>query len=158
MDWGIEEIDMLKRLYANGLSASQIATELPVNVTRNAVIGKIHRLGLEKRGKKFKLNNPKPRKPRPKSSLLASQWISGGLTIRAPSPINFIDTVLDPLNISFAEIHDGMCKSIANHDMTAPLYCGRFVSEGSHYCGPHRRLYYYPGKRQGAREATLVPA
>ena len=45
MGWTDERVELLKRLWAEGLSASQIARELG-GVTRNAVIGKVHRLGL----------------------------------------------------------------------------------------------------------------
>ncbi|PIR86534.1 GcrA cell cycle regulator, partial [Candidatus Kaiserbacteria bacterium CG10_big_fil_rev_8_21_14_0_10_43_70] len=45
MAWTDERADMLKKLWAEGLSASQIANRLG-SVTRNAVIGKVHRLGL----------------------------------------------------------------------------------------------------------------
>ena len=51
MSWTDERVDTLKRLWGEGLSASQIATQLG-GVSRNAVIGKVHRLGLEGRVKK----------------------------------------------------------------------------------------------------------
>src|SRR3954463_13065323 len=46
--WTDERVERLKKLWADGLSASQIAGELG-GVTRNAVIGKVHRLGLSGR-------------------------------------------------------------------------------------------------------------
>ena len=49
MPWTEERVEILKRLWQEGLSASQIAAELG-GVTRNAVIGKVHRLGLSGRG------------------------------------------------------------------------------------------------------------
>ena len=45
MSWTDERVELLKKLWADGLSASQIASKLG-EVTRNAVIGKVHRLGL----------------------------------------------------------------------------------------------------------------
>ena len=45
MAWTDERVELLKKLWAEGLSASQIAARLG-GVTRNAVIGKAHRLGL----------------------------------------------------------------------------------------------------------------
>ncbi len=48
MSWSDERVDLLKRLWGEGQSASQIAKELG-GVTRNAVIGKVHRLGLSNR-------------------------------------------------------------------------------------------------------------
>jgi GcrA cell cycle regulator len=48
MSWDDGRIERLKKLWSDGLSASQIAAELG-GVTRNAVIGKVHRLGLSNR-------------------------------------------------------------------------------------------------------------
>ena len=48
MSWSEERVEALKTMWAEGKSASQIAKELG-NVTRNAVIGKVHRLGLSNR-------------------------------------------------------------------------------------------------------------
>lgn len=48
MSWTDERVDLLKKMWTEGQSASQIAKELG-GVTRNAVIGKVHRLGLSNR-------------------------------------------------------------------------------------------------------------
>ena len=48
MGWTDERVELLKKLWQDGLSASQIAKQLG-GVTRNAVIGKVHRLGLSGR-------------------------------------------------------------------------------------------------------------
>ncbi|WP_068109466.1 GcrA family cell cycle regulator [Tropicimonas marinistellae] len=48
MSWTEERVETLKRMWSEGQSASQIAKELG-GVTRNAVIGKVHRLGLSNR-------------------------------------------------------------------------------------------------------------
>ena len=48
MSWTDERVELLKKLWGEGQSASQIAKELG-GVTRNAVIGKVHRLGLSNR-------------------------------------------------------------------------------------------------------------
>jgi len=57
MNWTEERVEQLKRLWAEGFSASQIAAQLG-GVTRNAVIGKAHRLKLAGRTK----TQPRPRK------------------------------------------------------------------------------------------------
>ena len=49
--WTDERVETLKKLWMEGLSASQIAGELGEGVTRNAVIGKVHRLKLSARAK-----------------------------------------------------------------------------------------------------------
>ena len=49
MSWTPERVEILKKMWSEGQSASQVAGELG-GVTRNAVIGKVHRLGLSNRG------------------------------------------------------------------------------------------------------------
>ena len=56
MSWTDERIDQLKALWDKGLTASQIAEALG-GVTRNAVIGKAHRLGLKSRPSPVKAND-----------------------------------------------------------------------------------------------------
>jgi GcrA cell cycle regulator len=51
LGWTDERVEILKKLWMEGLSASQIAGELGEGVTRNAVIGKVHRLKLSARAK-----------------------------------------------------------------------------------------------------------
>ncbi|MTI18765.1 GcrA cell cycle regulator [Rhodobacteraceae bacterium RKSG542] len=58
MSWTTERVELLTKLWAEGLSASQIAAELG-NVTRNAVIGKVHRLGLSGRTKSAPAAKPR---------------------------------------------------------------------------------------------------
>ncbi|MGH7935571.1 MAG: GcrA family cell cycle regulator [Chthoniobacterales bacterium] len=62
MSWTDERTEILKKLWADGLSASQIADELG-GMTRNAIIGKAHRLGLPGRAKSPS-SSPRPRKAR----------------------------------------------------------------------------------------------
>jgi len=68
MAWTDERIEQLKKLWENGMTASQIADELG-GVSRNAVIGKAHRLGLQSRPSPVKEKEgkpaPAPRKPAP---------------------------------------------------------------------------------------------
>lgn len=62
MSWTDERVELLKKLWLDGLSASQIAAELSNGITRNAVIGKVHRLGLSGRAKA-----PAPAAARPRA-------------------------------------------------------------------------------------------
>ena len=62
MSWTEERIERLKKLWADGSTASQIAEELG-GVSRNAVIGKAHRLGLEQRPSPVKPGEEKAKKP-----------------------------------------------------------------------------------------------
>ena len=61
--WTDDRVELLKKLWGDGLSASQIAGELG-GITRNAVIGKVHRLGLSGRAKAPSSSVPRQRKPR----------------------------------------------------------------------------------------------
>ena len=47
MSWTDERVELLRQLWLDGRSASQISTQLGHGLTRNAVIGKVHRLGRE---------------------------------------------------------------------------------------------------------------
>ena len=74
MSWTDERIDRLKHLWTNGMTASQIADELG-GVSRNAVIGKAHRLGLQSRPSPVKPNDPvadAPASPRPAAAAPAA--------------------------------------------------------------------------------------
>jgi GcrA cell cycle regulator len=65
MSWTDERIERLKSLWTKGMTASHIADELG-GVSRNAVIGKAHRLGLQSRPSPVKPNEPDP-KPKAKA-------------------------------------------------------------------------------------------
>jgi GcrA cell cycle regulator len=62
MSWTDERIDRLKKMWSQGATASQIADELG-GVSRNAVIGKAHRLGLDARPSPVKPGEEKEKKP-----------------------------------------------------------------------------------------------
>ncbi|WP_127114965.1 GcrA family cell cycle regulator [Shimia sediminis] len=64
MSWTDERVELLKKMWGEGQSASQIAKELG-GVTRNAVIGKVHRLGLSNRATKTDTKPKAEAKPKP---------------------------------------------------------------------------------------------
>ncbi len=67
MSWTDERVETLKKMWGEGQSASQIAKELG-GVTRNAVIGKVHRLGLSNRSSGATAAKPEAKaKPAPKA-------------------------------------------------------------------------------------------
>ena len=73
MSWTDERVEILTKMWAEGNSASQIAKEL-CGVTRNAVIGKVHRLGLSNRATTTTSNKSESKtKSSPKSSSRAKQ-------------------------------------------------------------------------------------
>jgi len=67
MSWTDERIATLTKMWESGATASQIADELG-GVSRNAVIGKAHRLGLKSRPSPVKANEKKPARPKPKAA------------------------------------------------------------------------------------------
>src|SRR5476649_1045832 len=74
MGWTDERVESLKRLWLDGLSASQIAKQLG-GVTRNAVIGKVHRLGLSGRATPSHPSRTTFKAPRPARPVAASPHI-----------------------------------------------------------------------------------
>jgi len=64
MSWTDERVETLKKMWGEGKSASQIAKELG-GITRNAVIGKVHRLGLSNRATAKKPSAPAKEKAKP---------------------------------------------------------------------------------------------
>jgi GcrA cell cycle regulator len=86
LSWTDERIDRLKELWSQGRTASHIAEELG-GVSRNAVIGKAHRLGLQSRPSPVKPNEPAPKakaKPKDRTEALASPEPKA--VAEAPSP------------------------------------------------------------------------
>jgi GcrA cell cycle regulator len=91
MSWTDERIDRLKSMWEKGLTASQIADELG-GVSRNAVIGKAHRLGLKSRPSPVKANetdakpSPAAAKAKPKTAeKIAPRAAAPAQTERAPA-------------------------------------------------------------------------
>ena len=75
MSWTDERVEILTKMWAEGNSASQIAKELG-GVTRNAVIGKVHRLGLSNRATTSTANKSEAKtKSAPKGNSKAKQKV-----------------------------------------------------------------------------------
>ncbi|HYI63817.1 MAG TPA: GcrA family cell cycle regulator [Allosphingosinicella sp.] len=86
MSWTDERIDRLKELWSQGRTASHIADELG-GVSRNAVIGKAHRLGLQSRPSPVKPNEPAPKaKAKAKGKVEAAAPPEPKPMAEAPSP------------------------------------------------------------------------
>lgn len=91
MSWTDERIDQLKAMWEKGMTASQIADELG-GVSRNAVIGKAHRLGLQSRPSPVKANDAPRKKQSARKSVGAASDTAGQATsptaveTRRPAP------------------------------------------------------------------------
>jgi GcrA cell cycle regulator len=157
MGWTDERVELLKKLWSDGLSASQIAAELG-GVTRNAVIGKVHRLGLSGRAKAPSSSVPRQRKARPASPMMrVSRPAARGNTALAHHPLEAYD--LDPApqperleNIipigqrcSLLELSDARCRwPIGDPGAADFFFCGGNPAGDVPYCAYHARIAYQP--------------
>src|SRR6056300_126663 len=101
MAWTDDRVETLKQLWTDGLSASQIARKMG-GVTRNAVIGKVHRLGLSGRASPARVStvrvNTGASRARPSTPSL-----SGGRSQYSGSNINDLKEEVVPEPILSAE-------------------------------------------------------
>ncbi len=87
MSWTDERVETLKKMWGEGQSASQIAKELG-GVTRNAVIGKVHRLGLSNRaGSGGNAASKAPAKEKPAAATAAAKPAPKPAAKAKPAPV-----------------------------------------------------------------------
>jgi GcrA cell cycle regulator len=160
MGWTDERVATLKKLWLDGLSASQIAKQLG-GVTRNAVIGKVHRLGLSGRAAPSQPSRPVFKAPRP-ARPATPQTIPrrtvepvATLTVAAPmvSPPTLPAVLIEePGTATVLTLGAHMCKwPIGDPSSDEFTFCGRRASD-SPYCIEHARVAYQVP--QGKRKAT----
>lgn len=160
MAWTDERVDMLKQYWGQGKSASQIAALLG-DVTRNAVIGKAHRLGLS--GRPSPIRN-RPATPRPKAAKQKRSRAEAPrlATARAAPLIAPAEPPPPPLNgtgVSLAELTEKMCRW-PNGDPREPgfHFCGHEVHPGSSYCPYHTaEAYQKPARKEDRKPAVAQP-
>ncbi len=151
LTWSDDRVEQLKKLWEAGLSASQIAAELG-NVTRNAVIGKVHRLGLSRRAKSPPSAAPRQRKPRPAQQMMRVT-VSRGNTALAHAfeveleadPIAHDNVVPMSQRLSLLELSEATCHWPVG-DPSSPdfFFCGGKALGGLPYCAHHSRVAYQP--------------
>src|ERR1700721_1994104 len=133
LTWTEDRVEQLKKLWEGGLSASQIAAELG-NVTRNAVIGKVHRLGLSGRAKSPSSAAPRQRKARPAQQMMrVSRPVSRGTTAlahafeveRGADPIAYDNVVPMSQRLSLLELNEATCHwPIGDPSSPEFFFCG----------------------------------
>jgi len=155
MNWTDDRVDLLKRLWSDGLSASQIAAELG-GISRNSVIGKVHRLGLSGRAKSPSASVPRQRKPRSQGTLMriGRPSIRGNTALAAlhsyepePEPEPEVTENVIPIwqRCSILELTEGKCRwPIGDPSSSEFFFCGGKAIEGLPYCGYHSRIAYQP--------------
>jgi GcrA cell cycle regulator len=152
MGWTDERVELLRKLWAEGLSAGQIAERLAV--TRNAIIGKVHRLGLApRRGPQYRMSShglPRGRRPdRPYPRRSAAALNPCPVVTAAPVPQLAFD-VLGPLGLGVLDLLENSCRwPFGDPKRDFGGFCGR-EADGS-YCDDHARLAYRPATRRGRR-------
>ena len=153
MSWTDERVETLKKLWAEGHSASQIAAELG-GVTRNAVIGKVHRLGLAGRAKSPSSAAPRPRKPRvashmmraPRTSMRGNTALAHAYDLDIEPEPELIDNVI-PLGQrrSLLELTEETCRwPIGDPGTPDFFFCGGPAITSLPYCAYHSRVAYQP--------------
>lgn len=155
--WTDERVEQLKKLWSDGLSASQIAAEIG-GVTRNAVIGKVHRLGLSGRGKAKAATPQRPRKATraPSAPAPIAQATPRSNVVLAPVPVQLVaepvvehtmDDVAVPMSerVTIMDLRESMCRWPMG-DPTKPefRFCGARSVTGLPYCSHHSRIAYQP--------------
>ncbi len=168
MSWTDERVDLLRKLWSDGLSASQIAAELANGITRNAVIGKVHRLGLSGRVKSAAPVAARPRAQAPRAAKPApsrtTTIVRGNTALvmetrayEAPAPRPIEDVVI-PISerVTIMELREAMCRWPLGDPSTPDFrYCGSRSDVGASYCSHHARMAYQPA--QDRRRDRRVP-
>lgn len=173
MSWTDERIALLKKMWKEGKSAAEIAKTLGKGVTRNAVIGKAHRMGLSGRpspikkpaapAKKEKEAAPKSKEPakkepRPSAPAAGSQRVSAAIA-KEVEEMKRIEKEVLPLNggISLLELTERMCKwPIGDPREPDFIFCGRGIRPGTPYCPDHAAMAYQTSSR--GRSAAAAAA
>ena len=158
--WTEDRVGALKKLWLEGQSASQIAKQLGGGVTRNAVIGKVHRLGLSGRAAPsqparttFRPARVRPAAPAQPSAPRRIEAVQPRPMVAAPTPP--APPLPDmPGTATVLTLGAHMCKwPIGDPSSQEFSFCGRRASEGV-YCMEHARVAYQPQVRKGAKDGA----
>ena len=144
MSWNTEKVEKLKELWGKGSTASQIA-EIIGGISRNAVIGKAHRLNLSS---KIKTRNTSSSQDFDNSSEENNSKHKKGRKSRFQSLI--IEKDFEPENPKKLEVLDeGSCKWPIGHPEEDSFYfCGRSSLKDFSYCKLHLLYAYQPKGRK----------
>ncbi|WP_375625436.1 GcrA family cell cycle regulator [Bartonella sp. MU37NMGALS] len=168
MGWTCERVELLKKLWSEGLSASQIAAQLG-GVSRNAVIGKVHRLKLPGRGKtpqgsahtqKTPVGSSpsSPRVRRNTSTVSPINTSSVGIeepvlkTEFVAEDVKEVDmstksNVVVPISrqLNLLQLSENTCRWPVGDPLSADFhFCGADSDENSPYCAFHAKLAFQP--------------
>ena len=149
MSWTDEKVTKLREFWTKGHTASQIA-ELLGETTRNAVIGKAHRLNLEERApSKAKSNSEK------KQTNSLQLKLKGSASKKSKFNSILLDKNFEPENPTILEnLTDQTCKWPLGHPDEENFYfCGRKPVDAFPYCKLHVLYAFQP---KGQKEEVLA--
>ena len=153
MSWNDEKVARLKELWGSGKTASQIA-EILGGISRNAVIGKAHRLNLSA---KIKTKSSNIRNNLSKNAIKNS-ISKKSRKFRFQSLL--LDKNFEPAkNLSLEELTDDTCKYMEGHpDEVNSSFCGRKYVEKFSYCPLHLIMVFQPkGKKDEITDKDEIP-
>lgn len=159
MNWSDERVELLKKLWSEGLSASQIASQLG-GVSRNAVIGKVHRLKLAGRGRSTAAA-PRQKKAAPPAAARVTQRTRaiaqtvGATALQVQFDVEPVarqivrpsENVVIPIsrNLKLIELTERTCKWPNGDPLSDEFsFCGSEAGDASPYCAYHGRVAYQP--------------
>ena len=169
MTWSDERVELLKQFWADGLSASQIAKKLG-GVTRNAVIGKVHRLGLSGRATPARPERGRAPIRTLRPAPLEVEPAAAPTPRPVPRQVYPEPALVEALTLQSGEkatiptLKSGMCKwPIGDPSSDDFHFCGRPGEPGKPYCEHHMKLAYQPAQkrerapREKNEEVAYVP-
>ena len=154
MSWTDEKVAKLKELWGKGSTASQIA-EIIGGISRNAVIGKAHRLNLSA---KIKTKNSSNSQNFQKPSSAENHIKKRGRRSKFKSLL--IEKDFEPENPKqLEELDDKSCKWPIGHPNESSFYfCGRTSLKDFSYCKLHLLYAYQPkGKKEDFVDKEEIP-
>ncbi len=152
MAWTDERVETLKKLWAEGLSAAQIANKIG-GVTRNAVIGKVHRLGLSGRATPAKPQRGCAPAAAEKTSIEPAKAPREEVKSVIPEKDFIAPMLLDSGDAAtVSTISANMCKwPIGDPARDDFHFCGQSTLSGKSYCAYHARMAFQPPQRREPR-------